>query len=152
MKIKFLITDPHEVDTIDLREVEFDEDKLYDELSNVLDEDKENITMELMPAPLHSVVMFSYLGKVKGKYDADDINFLVFDSLPCFGKAAFAFLDFNENEQASLSGVSNELAEAISEYVKNNRESISDEVKEKINEKIDSGEFDELIEKLTKEK
>ena len=151
MKIKFLITSPYEVNGPITKEIEFDEDKMYEVIGKELNQNEEDIIMDIMPAPLHSVVSFTYLGHTKDKYTSDDINFLMFDSIPCFDKAAFAYLEFDENKEANLVDISDELAEAVHEYIKTNRENISDEIKEKIDDSIESGHLDELIDYLNED-
>lgn len=144
MKIDFVFIEPNK-GNYTRKEISFKENNMYETMAEELGIPVENITMDVMPAPLHSVVSFTYFGEVGKRFTEEDINFMMFGGLPCFGKTAFAYLEFDENNEANLVSMTDELADAVFEFIKTNRESIHGKLKESIKENIDSGDFDEKM-------
>ncbi|BDE75675.1 hypothetical protein PALS2_006 [Staphylococcus phage PALS_2] len=147
MEINFVFIKPNE-DNYTRKKIQFEEENMYEVMAEELDIPVENITMDVMPAPMHSVVSFTYFGKVEDRFTTEDINFMMFGGLPCFGTTAFAYLDFDENNEANLISMDDELAKAVFEFIKTNRENIDSKLKETIKENIESGEFDRKMQLL----
>lgn len=147
MKLNFLVVDPKDKE-YNLQEIEFNEENVLKSMENIIGHDEKDLTISYMPSPFHSVISISYVGQIKGNYNVDDLNFMVFNSVPCFGKAVFSFVEFNENNKPIMTDVSDELAKSIFEYLQTTREFITDDVRDMFQNNIDSGEFDKLLNKL----